>query len=178
MLAGIIHCHDSVFKRPQKQNRVSVTRVDSLCNACIPLRCRAGGLAERTGALHVGDRVLAINGSSLRGRPLSEAIQLLQNSGDVVRMKVAKTAANRCEFGRAGGPAVSLYPAPCDGPTTPALNCAVPPCVDPLSQAGGTASGPTEPNHVDKKKSSVVVVGVNCCESDGIFRTDKNVFFW
>ena len=60
-------------------------------------RAPVGGLAERTGALHVGDRVLAINGASLRGRPLSEAIQLLQASGDVVRLKVAKAAANRRE---------------------------------------------------------------------------------
>ncbi|XP_064483424.1 glutamate receptor-interacting protein 2-like isoform X2 [Ornithodoros turicata] len=50
-----------------------------------------GGLAERTGALHVGDRILAINGQSLRGKPLSEAILLLQNSGDVVTLKISKT---------------------------------------------------------------------------------------
>ncbi|CAL4088322.1 unnamed protein product, partial [Meganyctiphanes norvegica] len=41
----------------------------------------SGGLADRTGAIHVGDRLLAINGSSLRGKPLSEAIAMLQNSG-------------------------------------------------------------------------------------------------
>ncbi|KAF0028764.1 hypothetical protein F2P81_017869 [Scophthalmus maximus] len=29
-----------------------------------------GGLAERTGAIHVGDRILAINSSSLKGKPL------------------------------------------------------------------------------------------------------------
>lgn len=50
-----------------------------------------GGLAERTGALHVGDRILAINGQSLRGKPLSEAILLLQNSGDVVTLKISKS---------------------------------------------------------------------------------------
>ncbi|CAN7948850.1 unnamed protein product, partial [Ixodes pacificus] len=50
-----------------------------------------GGLAERTGALHVGDRILAINGQSLRGKPLSEAILSLQNSGDVVTLKISKS---------------------------------------------------------------------------------------
>uniref|UniRef100_A0A8D0V6V1 PDZ domain-containing protein n=1 Tax=Sus scrofa TaxID=9823 RepID=A0A8D0V6V1_PIG len=29
-----------------------------------------GGLAERTGAIHIGDRILAINSSSLKGKPL------------------------------------------------------------------------------------------------------------
>lgn len=54
-----------------------------------------GGLAERTGALHMGDRILAINGQSLRGKPLSEAILLLQNSGDVVTLKISKSPRNQ-----------------------------------------------------------------------------------
>ncbi|CAL4088324.1 unnamed protein product [Meganyctiphanes norvegica] len=49
-----------------------------------------GGLADRTGAIHVGDRLLAINGSSLRGKPLSEAIVNLQNSGDTVTLKISR----------------------------------------------------------------------------------------
>ncbi|OQR77056.1 glutamate receptor-interacting protein 1-like [Tropilaelaps mercedesae] len=57
-----------------------------------------GGLAERTGALHVGDRILAINGTSLRGKPLSEAILLLQTSGDVVTLKLAKFKLGRNVF--------------------------------------------------------------------------------
>ncbi|XP_023709874.1 glutamate receptor-interacting protein 2 isoform X2 [Cryptotermes secundus] len=57
-----------------------------------------GGLAEQTGALHVGDRLLAINGESLRGKPLSEAIGLLQSSGDTVTLKIARTIARtHCE---------------------------------------------------------------------------------
>ncbi|MEQ2187496.1 hypothetical protein GOODEAATRI_005285 [Goodea atripinnis] len=43
------------------------------------------GLAERTGAIHIGDRVLAINGVSLKGKPLSEAIHLLQMAGESCR---------------------------------------------------------------------------------------------
>ncbi|XP_077565616.1 glutamate receptor-interacting protein 1 isoform X3 [Stigmatopora nigra] len=49
-----------------------------------------GGLAERTGAIHVGDRILAINSSSLKGKPLSEAIVLLQQAGETVTLKIKK----------------------------------------------------------------------------------------
>lgn len=45
---------------------------------------------SRTGALHVGDRVLAINHVSLKGKPLSEAIHLLQTAGDAVTLKIKK----------------------------------------------------------------------------------------
>ncbi|XP_016352980.1 glutamate receptor-interacting protein 2a isoform X1 [Sinocyclocheilus anshuiensis] len=48
------------------------------------------GLAHRTGALHIGDRVLAINNMSLKGKPLSEAIHLLQTAGDTVTLKIKK----------------------------------------------------------------------------------------
>uniref|UniRef100_A0A3B1JQR3 Glutamate receptor interacting protein 2a n=1 Tax=Astyanax mexicanus TaxID=7994 RepID=A0A3B1JQR3_ASTMX len=50
------------------------------------------GLAHRTGALHIGDRVLAINSMSLKGKPLSEAIHLLQTAGDTVTLKIKKRA--------------------------------------------------------------------------------------
>uniref|UniRef100_A0A8C9UMJ0 Glutamate receptor interacting protein 1 n=1 Tax=Spermophilus dauricus TaxID=99837 RepID=A0A8C9UMJ0_SPEDA len=49
-----------------------------------------GGLAERTGAIHIGDRILAINSSSLKGKPLSEAIHLLQMAGETVTLKIKK----------------------------------------------------------------------------------------
>lgn len=46
----------------------------------------------RTGAIHIGDRVLAINGVSLKGKPLSEAIHLLQMAGESVTLKIKKRA--------------------------------------------------------------------------------------
>ncbi|XP_035677610.1 glutamate receptor-interacting protein 2-like isoform X2 [Branchiostoma floridae] len=49
-----------------------------------------GGLAQRTGAIHIGDRILAINSQSLRGKRLSEAIQLLQSAGDTVTLKISR----------------------------------------------------------------------------------------
>ncbi|KAM9342659.1 glutamate receptor-interacting protein 2a [Pholidichthys leucotaenia] len=64
------------------------------------------GLAERTGAIHIGDRVLAINGVSLKGKPLSEAIHLLQMAGESVTLKIKKQAdqsdARRCPDREAG----------------------------------------------------------------------------
>lgn len=44
----------------------------------------------RTGAIHVGDRILAINNNSLKGKPLSEAIHLLQMAGESVTLKIKK----------------------------------------------------------------------------------------
>lgn len=46
----------------------------------------------RTGAIHVGDRVLAINGVSLKGKTLSEAIYFLQTAGESVTLKIKKQA--------------------------------------------------------------------------------------
>ncbi|KAG8435907.1 hypothetical protein GDO86_007123, partial [Hymenochirus boettgeri] len=50
------------------------------------------GLAERTGAIHIGDRILAINSVSLKGKPLSEAIHLLQMAGETVTLRIKKQA--------------------------------------------------------------------------------------
>uniref|UniRef100_A0A673YCY7 Glutamate receptor interacting protein 2 n=1 Tax=Salmo trutta TaxID=8032 RepID=A0A673YCY7_SALTR len=54
------------------------------------------GLAERTGAIHVGDRILAINSVSLKGKPLSEAIHLLQMAGETVTLKIKKQVNSKC----------------------------------------------------------------------------------
>uniref|UniRef100_A0AAZ3RW76 PDZ domain-containing protein n=1 Tax=Oncorhynchus tshawytscha TaxID=74940 RepID=A0AAZ3RW76_ONCTS len=54
------------------------------------------GLAERTGAIHVGDRILAINSVSLKGKPLSEAIHLLQMAGETVTLKIKKQVDSVC----------------------------------------------------------------------------------
>lgn len=49
-----------------------------------------GGLADRTNAIHIGDRILAINDVSLRGKGLNEAIKLLQTSGDEITLKISR----------------------------------------------------------------------------------------
>ncbi|KAA0714375.1 Glutamate receptor-interacting protein 2 [Triplophysa tibetana] len=60
----------------------------------------------RTGALHIGDRVLAINNMSLKGKPLSEAIHLLQTAGDTVTLKIKKRSDPMLESDR-GSPSRS-----------------------------------------------------------------------
>ena len=44
----------------------------------------------RTNAIHVGDLILAINNVSLKGKSLSEAIELLQNADDMVTLKISR----------------------------------------------------------------------------------------
>lgn len=50
----------------------------------------AGGLAEQTGVIHVGDEILAINNHSLYGEPLSKAHSLLNTSSDLVSLKLSR----------------------------------------------------------------------------------------
>uniref|UniRef100_A0A8C1INK7 Glutamate receptor interacting protein 1 n=1 Tax=Cyprinus carpio TaxID=7962 RepID=A0A8C1INK7_CYPCA len=64
-----------------------------------------GGLAERTGAIHIGDRILAINSNSLKGKPLSEAIHLLQMAGESVILKIKKQG--ECELASPKQPSVT-----------------------------------------------------------------------
>ncbi|CAF3827601.1 unnamed protein product [Adineta steineri] len=49
-----------------------------------------GGLADKTNAIHIGDRILAINDVSLRGKGLNEAIKLLQASSDEITLKISR----------------------------------------------------------------------------------------
>ncbi|KAM8739875.1 glutamate receptor-interacting protein 1 isoform 8-T9 [Acanthopagrus schlegelii] len=84
-----------------------------------------GGLAERTGAIHVGDRILAINSSSLKGKPLSEAISLLQQAGETVTLKIKKqgelTSPKSCVIGPGLGPGVGLGMEHQDGEEEPVV---------------------------------------------------------
>ena len=53
----------------------------------------------RTGALRVGDCLVAINGVSLAGRSMSDVLQLLQHAGDTVVLKVNKRLRSKhCEW--------------------------------------------------------------------------------
>ncbi|GLV38509.1 Glutamate receptor interacting protein [Carabus blaptoides fortunei] len=56
-----------------------------------------GGFAEKTGALHVGDTILAINGETLKQCSLSDAIRLLQTSGDKIQLKIARQYKNKTD---------------------------------------------------------------------------------
>lgn len=50
-----------------------------------------GGLAEQTGVIQIGDEILAINNHSLYGEALSAAHSLLQNSSDLVSLKLSRS---------------------------------------------------------------------------------------
>lgn len=52
----------------------------------------------RTGAIHVGDRLLAINGDTTRGKTLTEATNILQYAGDLVTLKIARPAETSSEL--------------------------------------------------------------------------------
>lgn len=54
-----------------------------------------GGLAQKTAAMHVGDRLLGINSSTTRNKPLSEAIRMLQSAGDIVTLKIARPLSDK-----------------------------------------------------------------------------------
>uniref|UniRef100_UPI00358E3A2D glutamate receptor-interacting protein 1-like n=1 Tax=Myxine glutinosa TaxID=7769 RepID=UPI00358E3A2D len=49
-----------------------------------------GGLAERTGAIHVGDRILSINGMTLKGQSASAVNAMLQSGGESVSLTIRK----------------------------------------------------------------------------------------
>lgn len=49
-----------------------------------------GGLAEKCGKLQIGDELLSINGESVLTKPLSEAIKLLQQSGQRVQLQFCR----------------------------------------------------------------------------------------
>lgn len=85
-----------------------------------------GGLAERTGAIHVGDRILAINSSSLKGKPLSEAISLLQQAGETVTLKIKKQGELSSPKSCVIGPGMGLGQENHDGEDEPVITVAPP----------------------------------------------------
>ncbi|KAI3382589.1 hypothetical protein SNEBB_002256 [Seison nebaliae] len=50
----------------------------------------SGGMAEKTQAIHVGDRIVAINGMLLKGKGLSDAISMLKSSRNSVMLKISR----------------------------------------------------------------------------------------
>lgn len=68
---------------------------------------------SRTGAIHIGDRILAINSSSLKGKPLSEAIHLLQMAGETVTLKIKKQTDGEWVESHSYGFSVHFYPYVC-----------------------------------------------------------------
>lgn len=60
---------------------------------------RRGSIAHRTGTLHAGDRLLAIDNRPLDHLSLESAFEILQNShNEIVTLKVEKTETEEFEF--------------------------------------------------------------------------------
>ena len=55
---------------------ITVTGSDDPFDPIIISRLAKGGVAERTRAIHKGDKILSINGVSLKAKPLQEAIEV------------------------------------------------------------------------------------------------------
>ncbi|EJW84029.1 hypothetical protein WUBG_05062, partial [Wuchereria bancrofti] len=49
-----------------------------------------GGLAEKTGAIRVGDRILAVNNESIEGMKAADVMHLLQQCNDLVTIKIMR----------------------------------------------------------------------------------------
>ncbi|XP_067931317.1 glutamate receptor-interacting protein 1-like [Watersipora subatra] len=49
-----------------------------------------GGMVDRVGALHVGDRIISINGKPLKDQTVSFAIKQLQYGGDLISLTVSR----------------------------------------------------------------------------------------
>ncbi|XP_052750796.1 glutamate receptor-interacting protein 1 isoform X2 [Galleria mellonella] len=56
-----------------------------------------GGVAEKCGKLSIGDELLSINGESVLSKPLSEAIKLLQQSGQRIQLQLCRKVAGSLE---------------------------------------------------------------------------------
>ena len=69
---------------------ITISGSDDLFEPMFVSGLTEGGLAERTNAIHTGDIILAINNTSLRGKSLSEAIELLQSADDMVTLKISR----------------------------------------------------------------------------------------
>ena len=81
---------------------ITISGSDDLFEPMFVSGLTEGGLAERTNAIHVGDVILAINNVPLRGKTLTEAIELLQNADDAVTLKISrkldKNSANNSSY--------------------------------------------------------------------------------
>ncbi|XP_021364887.1 glutamate receptor-interacting protein 1-like isoform X2 [Mizuhopecten yessoensis] len=71
---------------------ITISGTDNPADPIIISDIIEGGLAERTAAIHMGDRLLAINGTTTRARTLTDATQMLQTAGDRVNLRIARPA--------------------------------------------------------------------------------------
>ena len=95
-----------------------------------------GGLAMTTRAIQVKDELVEVNGISVKGKTLKEAIPLLQNAGDLVKLKLTRVVSipeRECRV-----PSFRLPPVPPASPHPP-------PPYTPLSSPRPPPSTPPSP---------------------------------
>ena len=90
-----------------------------------------GGLAHRTKAIHLRDELVEVNGINVKGRSLGEAIPLLQNAGNLVKLKLTRVVSipeRECRV-----PSFRLPPcSPRVGPSPSPIYAPVQPVASPL----------------------------------------------
>ena len=90
-----------------------------------------GGLAHRTKAIHLRDELVEVNGINVKGRSLGEAIPLLQNAGNLVKLKLTRVVSipeRECRV-----PSFRLPPcSPRVGPSPSPIYAPVQPAASPL----------------------------------------------
>ncbi|XP_061187950.1 glutamate receptor-interacting protein 1-like isoform X2 [Saccostrea echinata] len=101
-------CDESVVYTVELHRRggplgITISGTDSPGDPIIISDIIKGGLAEKTGAIHIGDLLLAINGEIMKGRTLTEATEMLQNTEDLVTLKIARPIEANRSRQRKGG---------------------------------------------------------------------------
>ena len=100
-----------------------------------------GGLAQRTKAIQLGDELVEVNGACVRGRTLKDAIPLLQNAGDLVKLKLTRMVIiPERDFQRA--PSFRLPPRPPPSPIYAPLQPAPTAILQPLTSPKHQPSTP------------------------------------
>ncbi|KAL4225936.1 Glutamate receptor-interacting protein 1 [Mactra antiquata] len=77
---------------------VTISGTDDPSDPIIISALVTGGLAARTGAIQIGDRLLAINGTLTLGKSLDEAKNMLHSAGDLVTLKIARPEKPKSEI--------------------------------------------------------------------------------
>ena len=75
-------CYTVELKRTGGPLGITVTGSDDPFDPIIISRLAKGGVAERTRAIHKGDKILSINGVSLKAKPLQEAIEVSEHKNE------------------------------------------------------------------------------------------------
>ncbi|XP_062613191.1 glutamate receptor-interacting protein 1-like isoform X1 [Saccostrea cucullata] len=101
-------CDESVVYTVELHRRggplgITISGTDSPGDPIIISDIIKGGLAEKTGAIHIGDLLLAINGEIMKGRTLTEATEMLQDAEDLVTLKIARPIEANRSRQRKGG---------------------------------------------------------------------------